>query len=272
MKEIHRNNSVCKSAFKISKETDNPVLSLSNLQLFNLPADLCNLVHITNLQVDNNKLTDIPLSLSKLVNLTSINLSHNLLRQVPVSLCLLKKITSIDLRANSITKIPPQLCALEKLSVLLLEENPISRIPCSLHKLQNLKTFTFDVNDGLKFPKASILKHHLTVKDTLNYLRQKELEINTADFTAVLIFGESQAGYVTFIVFGLISYSKSTLLRSIREKGKRAKSYEFGEETFRGDWQYRLGERKHSFSFFELESGGFHLCTMQCATFVSSVL
>ncbi len=81
-------------------------LDLTGMGLYEIPKEVFELSHLTELEIMNNQITELPPEIEKLENLRILKLS-----------------------ANRIKALPPQIWNLENLEILLADENEISEIP-----------------------------------------------------------------------------------------------------------------------------------------------
>ncbi len=137
-------------------------LRLRSRGLWQLPADIKNLIALENLFLANNRLRTLPDELGALKNIRSLGLWENRFVDFPAVICQLdmlenlymhinqldalpediaqmKSLRKLSLYNNNITALPDGLCELTQLSDLLLSHNPLTSLPDRIGNLENLK-------------------------------------------------------------------------------------------------------------------------------------
>ena len=145
-------------------------LSLTGMNLTELPESLGQLQNLQRLGLDNNQLRSVPESLGQLQNLQTLFLYHNQLSSVPESLGQLQNLQTLSLNDNQLRSVPESLGQLQNLQRLSLSHNQLSSVPESLGQLQNLQTLSLDYNP---LPDAMREAYEQgTTKEFLAYLRE----------------------------------------------------------------------------------------------------
>ena len=154
-----------KQLIKNSKITKNLKLDLSNLNITELPTDICSLTHIRYLNLAYNKLTDLPIEFVRLTKMKHINLTKNLIDEIPPVIFDLKNLEELLLSKNFIEKIPEEISKLKNLKILIANDNKIVDISETILKLRKLIAVSLYENPIYKkFNKqdnAPITKHEL---------------------------------------------------------------------------------------------------------------
>lgn len=122
------------------------ILELRGNNLESLPAELGNLVSLTQLRVGNNKIASLPTELGQLFMLQELLLNNNCLKTVPPELGQLSSLTHLGLDNNKLRDIPAKLGNLAKLSTLKLHHNNLEKIPAELWNLNSLKHLALSEN------------------------------------------------------------------------------------------------------------------------------
>ena len=160
--------------------------------LTDLPREVLQLSHLTDLDLSNNKLSRLPRSITKLTNLTWLNLKNNKLTDVPESIIKLRNLTWLDLSNNNITNLPKSLAELKKLRWLYLNDNKLSILPEWITELENLKWLYLD-NNQLTTPPPEIANRG--IEEIREYFRQLRYQGKDQLYEAkLLILGEGGAG------------------------------------------------------------------------------
>ncbi|GIH04217.1 hypothetical protein Rhe02_22840 [Rhizocola hellebori] len=127
-------------------------LNLRNNRLSVLPDWLGNLTSLTTLELGGNQLTALPDWMGNLTNLTTLELGSNQLTAVPETLGNLTNLTTLGLDANQLTALPETLGNLTNLTILELGNNQLSAIPDWLGNLTNLATLGLSDNQLTALP------------------------------------------------------------------------------------------------------------------------
>lgn len=111
-------------------------------------------VNLTSLTVMGTGITALPAEISNLVNLTELNLTSNALTGagLPGSLWTMAGLTVLDLKLNNITSISPGLGNLTNLTELNLYDNGLESLPDELGNLINLRELYLHRNSLSSLP------------------------------------------------------------------------------------------------------------------------
>lgn len=151
-------------------------LFLSRLNLVELPAELFELSHLTDVYLAQNKLTIMPPEFVRLRNLQELNLDGNQLTTLPPEIGQLDRLTTLYLNRNrlvklpaeigkltglrrlnldanrSLTNLPDQIGQLTSLVFLLLHDNQLTYLPDEIGNLTNLQTLSLNNNALTRLP------------------------------------------------------------------------------------------------------------------------
>jgi Leucine-rich repeat (LRR) protein len=114
-------------------------LGLGNLELIELPKEICDLVVLRRLYLSPNKLTSLPSGIGNLINLNELVVRDNKLASLPREIGQLTNLWSLEIRENQLTELPSEIGKLENLEKLDVSCNKLLSIPSEIGKLKNLK-------------------------------------------------------------------------------------------------------------------------------------
>ena len=134
--------------------TGQDALSLTGLDLTELPESLSGLTALTKLDLGLNQLTALPESLGGLTALTTLTLADNQLTALPESLGGLTALTILSLRGNDLTALPESLGGLTALTWLDLDGNQLTALPESLGGLTALTRLDLRGNQLTAVPES----------------------------------------------------------------------------------------------------------------------
>lgn len=144
-------------------------LLLAHNQLNDLPAQLCMVTNLEELNLRYNQFRVIDAPLILIFSLRKLNLSGNQLAQLPDELTMLLHLTALDVSFNRLRMFPEVLTHMTNLTNLDLSGNTVDRIPDAIRKLTLLKKL--DLNDtGLALSSQTV-----RVLKTLTQLRRLSL-------------------------------------------------------------------------------------------------
>lgn len=110
----------------------NRLLDLEHIRLDELP-------QLRVLRVTNNRLSSLPTYMAGMAFLEYVNLSNNRFDTFPDVLCAMPNLTDLDLSFNTIRTLPPELGQLTKLVRLVLAGNRLSHLPAEMRGLVSLR-------------------------------------------------------------------------------------------------------------------------------------
>jgi leucine-rich repeat protein SHOC2 len=136
-----------------------------------IPAEIGDLSHLTELDVSDNNLSHAPPEIGSLTNLTELNLAFNALSDLPAEIGHLTNLKWLSLAGNALTRVP-EIGSLTDLTELNLAENNLSSVPSEIGNLNNLTRLDLYQNKLNSLP-PEIGKLH-----NLEYLRLKNNNLN----------------------------------------------------------------------------------------------
>ncbi|XP_078252100.1 malignant fibrous histiocytoma-amplified sequence 1 homolog isoform X2 [Rhinoraja longicauda] len=129
------------------------VLDLANNSLKELPDGLdASLTNLRALILRRNRLCRLPAPVCSLEQLSELDLAHNCLVQLPGELGRLKRLKKLCLSHNKLQLLPPQITALSCLEELDISFNELGQLPPTFGQLQRLRTLDLDHNRLSCFP------------------------------------------------------------------------------------------------------------------------
>ncbi|MEM9954980.1 MAG: leucine-rich repeat domain-containing protein [Chloroflexota bacterium] len=131
---------------EIGSLTQLQVLDLSENNLTNLPQEIENIIGLRQIHLSYNHYSRMPMEITKLPNLDSIWLDNNDLRRIPQSIASLDNLQKLYLDGNELNVLPNQLGYLDDLTVLSLTYNNLDSLPRSIANLKNLCYIDFGYN------------------------------------------------------------------------------------------------------------------------------
>ncbi|MFM2061432.1 MAG: hypothetical protein RLZZ507_1102 [Cyanobacteriota bacterium] len=142
-------------------------LDISGNQLSSLPAEIGQLVNLTELDISGNKLSRLPSEIGKLHKLIKLNISgdiffsNNILKSLPAEIGQLVNLTELDISGNKLSSLPVEIGKLVNLTELNLSGNQLKSLPSEigqLHKLNrlNLGGYGFLIGNQLQRLPAEI--------------------------------------------------------------------------------------------------------------------
>jgi len=116
-------------------------LSLSHLNLHEIPMSLFALTALTWLDLSDNHIMELPAEFFSLTQLTTLNLSYNHLTALPSDIAALSSLRILNLSNNKLKTIPSEMEQLTSLTELLLNDNKLRTLPM---EMMNLSFSGFD--------------------------------------------------------------------------------------------------------------------------------
>lgn len=211
-----------KNAERLSKVTK---LDLNSMNLDGLPACLCNLSGLQELDLSNNRLEDIP-NLSYFPNLKSANFSQNRLKQIPCS-NKLKHLQKLELANNQLENIP-NLKFFPNLLFLNLDDNKLSELP-GLDKLKHLNDLHASKNKLESLPELSRLTHlknlslsenQLKILPDMSHLTGLQMLILSYNFIPQILGVDKMVQLNTFAVDGNPIQNRKKLSEEVKKLPK----------------------------------------------------
>ena len=127
-------------------------LDLSDNQLTAIPAEIEKLINLTTLELYFNQLTTLPSEIGKLTTLTTLGISENPLTTLPDEIWNLTNLTEFGLVNSQITMIPAEIGNLTNVTRLYLYNNPLTTIPAEIGNLTNLTLLRVSGNELTTIP------------------------------------------------------------------------------------------------------------------------
>ena len=127
-------------------------LDLSGMELTELPAEIGQLISLTELFLFENSLSSLPPEIGQLTNLTCLSLFENSLSSLLPEIGQLTNLTELDFRENSLSILPPEIGQLTNLAYLSFDNNSLSSLPPEIGQLTNLACLSLDNNSLSSLP------------------------------------------------------------------------------------------------------------------------
>lgn len=119
--------------------TDRTWLRLSGVNLREIPPEVWELEHLTELDLSNNRLTTLPPEIGRLTNLERLYLYNNRLESLPPEIGQLSRLEWLDLDDNRLTTLPPEFARLQSLTHLQIQYNRWETFPDVILELPSLE-------------------------------------------------------------------------------------------------------------------------------------
>ncbi|OQV23760.1 putative Leucine-rich repeat and calponin-like proteiny domain-containing protein 3 [Hypsibius exemplaris] len=150
-----------------------------------------NLIDTARADVSRNRFLDVPAELCQLVFLEQLNCRENLLRAIPKDFARLTCLVELDISRNNITTIPAALCKLP-LQILLISHNRLQTLPVEIDQFRALRELDASCNE------ISLLPTQLSHLSTLrrldlrkNYITHLPLEVKKLSLVYLDLSGNS---------------------------------------------------------------------------------
>jgi hypothetical protein len=127
-------------------------LSLEDLELRQLPAELWQFTELLELDLSGNQLSSLPDEIEKLINLEWLALCDNEFSELPAVLFKLINVQELFLETNKLNRLPAELGNLINLQTLDLSDNQLNSLPAELGNFVNLLTLYLDKNQLRTLP------------------------------------------------------------------------------------------------------------------------
>jgi Leucine-rich repeat (LRR) protein len=154
-KEVVRYLNALKSGAKENKA------DFSGFDLKEIPAEVMNMVNVTDIRLGKNKLDSIPASVAKFTGLKTLVLDENLrMRDLPQTMRLMTALQEISLSGNHLKTIPDEIFRLTSLVVLCFSHNELDGLGGLIGKLSLLQMLDLSYNKlwTLPWPSMALLK------------------------------------------------------------------------------------------------------------------
>nr|XP_006812375.1 PREDICTED: protein scribble homolog [Saccoglossus kowalevskii] len=116
----------------VTKETDIEHLQAQGNKLCDLPAELCKLDQLIELEIQQNNFKTLPNVVCELPSLSLLRASKNFLQSLPPGLKKLMKLKAIELDDNAFTEFPTVLTEIKSLKILILDSNFLISLPVEI--------------------------------------------------------------------------------------------------------------------------------------------
>jgi internalin A len=127
-------------------------LGLGNLDLIELPKEICDLINLRRLYLSPNKLTSLPSGIGNLTGLNELVVRDNELNELPDEIGQLKNLTRLNVDRNYLTKLLPTIGQLSNLCILEIRENQLTELPSEIGNLEKLEHLDISCNCLLSIP------------------------------------------------------------------------------------------------------------------------
>ncbi|HOT93329.1 MAG TPA: leucine-rich repeat domain-containing protein [Anaerolineae bacterium] len=114
-------------------------LSLSNLGLREIPPQVWEFAHLTQLDLNGNRIEVLPPDIARLTNLERLSLDGNRLEALPPEIGQLSHLAWLDLDNNRLTTLPPEFARLQSLTHLQIQYNRWKTFPDVILELPDLE-------------------------------------------------------------------------------------------------------------------------------------
>lgn len=195
-------------------------LDLNGNRLATLPQDMTGLVQLNSLELSRNHLQTVPECLKHLVNLELLRLDNNQLVELSEPLWALENLRALSLTNNAITVLPADIGGLKKLQSLYLSDNRLVTLPPEIGTLSVLQQLNVERNNLRGLPEAiTNLELLEELYLTVNYLpvlpvqlgKLKKLEILDVSFNRLIGLPKSINGLVCLEVLDVANNKLSIL-------------------------------------------------------------
>ncbi|XP_067948447.1 leucine-rich repeat and calponin homology domain-containing protein 1-like isoform X3 [Watersipora subatra] len=123
-------------------------LDLSNRRIHEFPkaAEIYDLADTVEADISKNRFTEVPAEICEFLHLEELRCYHNAIKSIPPCIRGLRHLSFLDLSRNQFTNLPPFLCELTSLEVLIISNNKLYSIPEEIGNLSSL--MELDVSDN----------------------------------------------------------------------------------------------------------------------------
>src|ERR1044072_5459094 len=139
---------------KAAKKEGSAELSLTGLNLTELPPELFELSNLIRLQLNDNEITIIPDEFSVFTQLRILWFQNNKITEIPKAICQLFSLQELSLSSNQISVLPDAFSDLSNLKKLFLYNNNLGAIPEVICNIPNLEKLFLDNIQTTSIPDA----------------------------------------------------------------------------------------------------------------------
>ncbi|MEJ5308421.1 MAG: leucine-rich repeat domain-containing protein [Anaerolineae bacterium] len=129
-------------------------LYLSDLGLREIPPQVWEFEHLTQLDLNGNRIEVLPPDIARLTNLERLSLDGNRLEALPPEIGQLSHLQWLDLDNNRLTSLPPEFARLQALTHLQIQYNRWETFPAEILELPNLESLFLAGNRLGELPPA----------------------------------------------------------------------------------------------------------------------
>jgi len=175
------------------------------------------LLQVIGLSLSNCQIYRLPARIEQLTNLRTLRLPSNRLSQLPAEILNLGALETLDLADNELSQLPAEIGDLHSLKWLDLRRNPIKQLPIEIARLTHLEVLLVDAIQDWIFPPPEIVKG--TTSDILAFLREQMVSPIPRYEAKLLIVGEGQSARHPFCApcaetVSFMAYQRPTALMS----------------------------------------------------------
>ena len=150
-----RSQKINQSAHAAAAELDGEDVRIkADFKLLNIPQELFNMVHLTELWLCNNMLGGIPSYIGSFRDLKILGLTNNDLSMLPEEVCTLTKLEKLYINRNNLKTLPEGFMNLTNLVDIDATSNKFEEFPLVLCTLPRLLTISFNKNSIKTIPEA----------------------------------------------------------------------------------------------------------------------
>ncbi|KAK5576072.1 hypothetical protein RB653_007210 [Dictyostelium firmibasis] len=206
------------------------VLNLNQTRIVELPKEFGDLKSLEKLYLDFNSLVTLPHSFRLLKNLEELSLSFNSMTELPREVCFLVNLKKLMIEGNQIQFLPNEISQLSKLMVLNVCKNKLDSLPASIGQLSQLVSLNLNNNSQLVSlrPTMGLLSNLTELKLEGTRLKTPPPEIVSLGLKSILLYlkdlikGQEQCYKMKLMIVGQENVGKTTLLKTLKEKKKKA--------------------------------------------------
>ncbi|KAF2071594.1 hypothetical protein CYY_007084 [Polysphondylium violaceum] len=205
------------------------LLNLNHSRLGSLTKEFGDLKSLVKLYLDFNNLNSVPSSFAQLQCVEELSLNFNQFTEFPEELCSLASLKKLSMEGNQLTFLPNTISQLIYLSDLNLKQNKLESLPASIGQMSNLVSVNL-MNNNLTAlrPTMGLLTNLTSLKLDGNRIKTPPPEIQVQGLKPMLLYlkdlikGQEQCYKMKLMIVGQENVGKTTLLKTLREKKKKA--------------------------------------------------